>query len=77
MIAAGCGNELIAELLGRLHTHLHIFRLRFHNEVTRDAFAEHMLILQLLSARSRGAAEGAMRDRYWRSYERLINFTEE
>jgi DNA-binding GntR family transcriptional regulator len=76
-LALGSGNEMAADALARLRTHLHIFRLRFHSEVTSEAFAEHQLILQVLRARSGKAAEGAMRDHIQRSYERLAQFTSE
>jgi DNA-binding GntR family transcriptional regulator len=75
MIAAGSGNELAADALARLHTHMHIFRLRFHSEVTNEAFLEHKLLVDILRARSGGAAEGAMREHIQRSYERLVQFT--
>src|SRR5262245_27024437 len=41
LIALGSGNRLIRESLARLHAHLHIFRLRFHSEVTTEAYVEH------------------------------------
>src|SRR3569833_318682 len=74
-IARGSGNELIAGSLSRLHTHLHIFRLRFHPEITKEAYAEHALITRALQQRNPDEAETAMRSHIQKSYERLIRFT--
>jgi DNA-binding GntR family transcriptional regulator len=75
LIARGSGNTLIAEALDRLHTHLHIFRLRFHSVVTNEAFTEHSLITRALQKRDPDAAEAAMRSHVQKSYERLVKFT--
>jgi len=74
-IARGSGNDLIAESLGRLHIHLHIFRLRFHREVTNEAFTEHMQVTKALQQRDPDAAEAAMRAHLEKSYQRLVKFT--
>ena len=76
-IARGSGNELIVESLARLHTHLHIFRLRFHPEITKEAYAEHALITRALQRRNPDEAEAAMRSHIKKSYERLVKFTVE
>jgi DNA-binding GntR family transcriptional regulator len=76
-IARGSGNDLIAESLARLHIHLHIFRLRFHREVTNEAFAEHALVTRALQQRDPQGAEAAMRAHVEKSYERLVKFTRE
>ncbi len=75
MIAAGSGNRLIVESLARLHTHLHIFRLRFHSEVTREAYVEHARLLEALVHRDPDKAEAAMRLHIEKSYKRLMPFT--
>jgi DNA-binding GntR family transcriptional regulator len=74
LIALGSGNGLIQESLARLHTHLHIFRLRFHSEVTTEAYAEHALLIDALSRRDPKAAEAAMRTHIEKSYQRLAPF---
>ena len=74
-IALGSGNQLIADSLARLHIHLHIFRLRFHGEVTNEAYAEHTLITRALQRRDPDEAERAMRKHLEKSYERLVKFT--
>ncbi len=75
-IARGSKNQLIEDSLSRLHTHLHIFRLRFHSEVTTEAFAEHARLVETLRRRSPGEAEAAMRYHIEKSYARLAPFTE-
>lgn len=76
LIAAGSGNEIIRESLARLHTHLHIFRLRSHNEVTAEAHQEHVALAEALRNRDGAAAEAAMRHHVERSYARLKAFAE-
>lgn len=77
LIARGSGNPLIAESLSRLHIHLHIFRLRFHREVTHEAYTEHALVTRALQERNPEQAEATMRAHLERSYERLVKFTRE
>ena len=71
LIAAGSGNRLIRDTLAKLHTHLHIFRLRFHREVTREAYAEHEKLVTALSKRKPAEAASAMRIHIEKSYRRL------
>ena len=74
MLALGSGNRLIQESLARLHAHLHIFRLRFHSEVTREAYAEHAKLIEALMKRNPEKAEAAMRAHIEKSYKRLVAF---
>lgn len=76
-VAAGSGNPLIRESLGRLHTHLHIFRLRFHSEVATEAVNEHGALIAALSARDPLAAEAAMREHIERSYARMVPYADD
>jgi DNA-binding GntR family transcriptional regulator len=76
-IARGSANNLIVESLSRLHIHLHIFRLRFHREVTNEAVAEHTLVTKALQQRDPDQAHAAMRTHLERSYQRLVKFTRE
>jgi DNA-binding GntR family transcriptional regulator len=76
-IARGSGNDLIAESLSRLHIHLHIFRLRFHREVTNEAVAEHTQVTKALQQRDPKQAEAAMRAHIEKSYQRLVKFARE
>lgn len=77
LIAAGSGNRLIQEALSRLHSHLHIFRLRSNSTVTAEAHQEHMALKQALLARDGDAAEAAMRHHIERSYARLEAMADE
>jgi DNA-binding GntR family transcriptional regulator len=77
LIARGSGNNLIAESLSRLHIHLHIFRLRFHREVTNEAVAEHKQVTKALQQRNPKQAEAAMRAHLEKSYQRLVKYTQE
>ncbi len=74
MIAQGSGNHIIQDSLARLNTHLHIFRLRFHSEVTSEAHVEHGALVEALRRRDGGAAEAAMRAHIEKSYKRLAAF---
>jgi DNA-binding GntR family transcriptional regulator len=77
MIAMGSGNALIQESLARLHAHLHIFRLRFHSEVTTEAYAEHDKLVDALVRRNAEAAETAMRAHIARSYQRMVPYAQD
>lgn len=71
LIAEGSGNPLIRDSLAKLHTHLHIFRLRFHSEVTREASSEHARLVTALVARDPTEAAAAMHEHIEKSYRRL------
>jgi DNA-binding GntR family transcriptional regulator len=74
LIACASGNRLIQDSLARLHAHLHIFRLRFHSEVTTEACTEHAALLDALLRRSPKDAEKAMRLHIEKSYNRMVSF---
>ncbi len=76
LIALGSGNQLIREGLLRLHTHLHVFRLRFHSEVTTEAYVEHERLIAALTARKPDDAEAAMRQHIEKSYRRMEPFAQ-
>lgn len=76
LIAIGSSNGLLQESLARLHTHLHIFRLRFHSDVTTEAFAEHAKLVAALLRRDGPAAEAAMREHIEKSYNRLMPYAQ-
>jgi DNA-binding GntR family transcriptional regulator len=74
LIACASGNRLIQDSLARLHAHLHIFRLRFHSEVTTEACTEHAALLDALVRRRAKDAEKAMRLHIEKSYNRMVPF---
>lgn len=71
-IAAAADNELIAENLARLHTHMHLFRLLFHSRVTEEAISEHAAIMMSLYAQDPDAARTAMTRHIQLSKERMM-----
>ncbi|MEI9851553.1 MAG: GntR family transcriptional regulator [Sphingomonas sp.] len=75
-IAAGSGNAIIQQSLARLHSHLHIFRLRSNSEVAAEAHLEHAALARALMRRDGDAAEAAMRHHIERSYDRLAAFAQ-
>lgn len=70
-IAQCSGNALIAESLSRLHAHMHLFRLRFHSQVTEDAIEEHSKIVQALTQGDGDKAKKAMLQHLSRSRDRV------
>ena len=76
LIAWASGNPLIQDSLARLHAHLHIFRLRFHSEVTTEACTEHAALLDALTRRSPQDAATAMRLHIEKSYNRMVAFAQ-
>ncbi len=76
LIALASGNVLIQDSLARLHAHLHIFRLRFHSEVTIEASSEHAALIDALTRRSAVEAEAAMRLHIEKSYNRMVPFAQ-
>lgn len=67
-------NALAAETLARLHSHMHLFRLRFHSQVTEEAISEHQAILNALLNGNSDGASAAMQAHILRSRERLAPF---
>ncbi len=76
VIARSCGNDLIADALGRLHTHMHLFRLRYHASVARTAVAEHQVIVQAILDRDPDAAHYAMTKHIETSRDRMLPYYE-
>ena len=72
LIAHAGGNELVQEMLARLHTHVHLFRLFYHARVTSDAISEHRNIIAALNARDAEAARQAMHVHIERSQVRFM-----
>jgi DNA-binding GntR family transcriptional regulator len=59
-IAEASRNEFVAEGLGRLHAHLHLYRLYFHQGIDRLTLEEHEPIAGALRRRDPQAAREAM-----------------
>jgi DNA-binding GntR family transcriptional regulator len=60
-LAASAGNSLIVDALGRMHTHVHLFRLVLTPQATDAAIAEHVAIVAGISDRDPARATAAMR----------------
>ena len=71
LVASSAGNQVVREALGRLHTHVHLFRLLYDREVTYAAMGEHDEILAAIAAREPDTAAYAMRQHILRSGERF------
>ena len=61
LIAQASGNLLIAEMLAKLHSHMHLFRLFHHQEATTESNAEHAVLIAALAEHQPDRAEAAMR----------------
>lgn len=67
------GNSLVHELYGRIHVHMHLFRLRYHARVTTAAVREHDELLAALAERSEDQARSAMKRHIEMSYKRFAS----
>jgi len=72
-IVVSAGNEQVVDALARLHTHVHLFRLVFEAQVTRETIAEHQALISAIRDRDGDAAEAAMRSHIERSRQRFEN----
>lgn len=72
VIAAASGNAFLADALGKLHTHVHIFRLVFNTRVTSEAIDEHEDLLSALMRGDAAASEQAMRVHILASRARIL-----
>ncbi len=65
------GNELLRHTLETLHSHMHLFRLRYHASVAEEAIKEHLAILEGIANRDPDAARRAMAAHIAASSERM------
>jgi len=70
-IALGSRNGYLRDSLSRLHTHVHLFRLRNTSAITAEALDEHQEILDAIAARDPDAAAYAMRRHIEKSSRRF------
>jgi DNA-binding GntR family transcriptional regulator len=70
-IAVSAGNKLIAEALGRLHSHVHLFRLLTESRLPLEAAAEHQQLVTAMRQRDGAGAEAAMRSHIEQSRQRF------
>lgn len=72
MLAEAARNEVIADVLARLHFHWHLFRIHFGGAVAADTISEHEAIVEALAHHDGDAAALAMGDHLQRSHDRVI-----
>lgn len=77
LVADAAGNQVVREALSRLHTHVHLFRLLYHSEVTFLAMGEHAEVLEAIAARDPDAAAYAMRQHILLSRDRFRKLFDE
>jgi DNA-binding GntR family transcriptional regulator len=65
------GNEFLRDALTRLHSHVHIFRLRADTRVSPDALGEHEELAEAIVAKDARRARKAMKEHLTASRERL------
>ena len=73
-LAEAAGSGLLREALGRLHTHLKLFRLSSGRRVLTEALAEHRAVLDAVAAGEADRAAAAMREHVERSAARFSAF---
>lgn len=71
------GNPFLRDALTRLHSHVHIFRLRADTRVTSDALHEHEELVEAIVARDARRARKAMKEHLTASRERLRHSLDE
>jgi DNA-binding GntR family transcriptional regulator len=63
---------MIKDSLARLHSHVHLFRLRYHPRISLDAVGEHDEVVAAITARSPRAAHKAMLSHLQASRDRFV-----
>lgn len=77
LVALSAENQVIREVLARLHSHVHLFRLHHDTQLTHLAMAEHEEVVAAIAARDPDAAAYAMRRHIVRSGERFRRLFDE
>ena len=77
LVADAAGNQVVREALARLHTHVHLFRLLHHSEVTFKALGEHADVLEAIATRDPDAAAYAVRRHILLSRDRFRRLFDE
>ena len=77
MVADLGGNQMISDMLTRLHSHLHIFRFYYYRAglgpVTQN---EHLAVVEAIAKHDPDGAEEAMRAHLVSALERLETFVD-
>lgn len=72
-IAKASQNDLFHNIITQQRVHLHLFRLRFYAQVTKDAVVEHAKIMKAFHSRDPDAAAKAMRSHIENAHARFKN----
>jgi DNA-binding GntR family transcriptional regulator len=73
LVAQAGANSLVRDSLARLHSHMHIFRLRRDQTVVDTAVEEHHPLVVAIRDRNAHVAKAAMRFHVERSHQRVRN----
>lgn len=71
VIAEHAGNELLADAIIRLRSHMHLYRLYFEHGIAEETSGEHADVLAALRAGDAEAAQRAMLEHISHSYSRI------
>jgi DNA-binding GntR family transcriptional regulator len=74
MVADLAGNQMISDMLKRLRSHLHTFRLYYHAGLHSVTKNEHMAVVDAIARQDPDGAEEAMRAHLVSALERLETF---
>ena len=76
MVADLAGNQMISDMLTRLHSHLHTFRLYYHAGLHSVTKNEHLAVVDAVAKHDPDGAEEAMRAHLVSALERLETFVD-
>jgi len=76
MVADLAGNQMISDMLTRLRSHLHTFRLYYHAGLHSVTKNEHLAVVDAVAKHDPDGAEEAMRAHLVSALERLETFVE-
>ena len=73
-VATLAGNQMIADMLARLRSHMHTYRLYYHSGHYAVTKNEHVAVVQAIAKRDPDGAEAAMRTHLTKGLERMETF---
>jgi DNA-binding GntR family transcriptional regulator len=76
MVADLAGNQMISDMLTRLHSHLHTFRLYYRAGLHSVTKNEHLAVVDAVAKHDPDGAEEAMRAHLVSALERLETFVD-
>jgi len=76
MVADLAGNQIIGDMLARLRSHLHTFRLYYHAGLHSVTKNEHLAVVDAVARRDPDGAAEAMRAHLVSALERLETFVD-